>query len=190
MLLTKEVEITCISNNKKYLEGLGYRWEYKKIIIIDVNCLLEGSNIEIQCLCDYCLEEGIETVVSKPYFKYINSHKNQPIIKDACDKCKHKKQEELCLIKNGVKYSPQIKGVGSKIAQSKTKYNVSGIKEEFKERDLVLLTKTYKNAESYMDFICNKHKEKGVQSIKYGNFKYKGQDCKYCSWDKLSEEKR
>lgn len=190
MLLTKEVVVTCLSNNKKYIENLGHKWEYKKIITIDVNKLLDGSNATIQCLCDYCLEEGIETVISKPYYKYINSHKNQPIIKDACDKCKHKKQQEICLIKNGVKYSPQIKGVGDKIALAKTKYNINEIDEEFKERDLILITKTYKNAESYMDFICNKHKEKGIQSIRYGNFKYKDQDCKYCSWDKLSESKR
>jgi len=190
MLLTKEVEVTCLSNNKKYIESLGHKWEYKKIFTIDVYKLLDGSNVPIQCLCDYCLEEGIETVISKPYYKYTKSHKNQPIMKDACDKCKHKKQEELCLIKNGVRYSPQINGVGSKIAVAKTKYNINGIDEEFKERDLVLLTKTYKNAESYMDFICNKHINKGVQSIKYGNFKYKDQDCKYCSWDKLSKDKR
>jgi len=190
MLLTKEVEVTCLSNNKKYIESLDHEWKYKRIFTIDVHKLLDGSNASIQCLCDYCLEEGIETVISKPYYKYIKSHKNQPIIKDACDKCKHKKQEELCLIKNGVRYSPQIKGVGSKIAVAKTKYNINGIDEEFKERDLVLLTKTYKNAESYMDFICNKHIDKGVQSIRYGNFKYKDQDCKYCSWDKLSKDKR
>jgi len=190
MLLTKEVEVTCLSNNKKYIESLGHKWEYKKVITINVHKLLDGSNAPIQCLCDYCLEQEIETVISKPYYRYINSHKNQPIIKDACDKCKHKKQEELCLIKNGVRYSPQINGVGSKIAVAKTKYNINGIDEEFNERDLVLLTKTYKNAESYMDFICNKHIEKGVQSIKYGNFKYKDQDCKYCSWDKLSKDKR
>ena len=80
MLLTKEVEVTCLSNNKKYIESLGHKWEYKKIFTIDVYKLLDGSNVPIQCLCDYCLEEGIETVISKPYYKYTKSHKNQPII--------------------------------------------------------------------------------------------------------------
>ena len=73
MLITKEVSITCLSNNKPYIESLGLTWEYKKVYTIDVNKLLEGSNIGIECLCDYCLEEGIETIIPKPYYNLLTS---------------------------------------------------------------------------------------------------------------------
>jgi len=190
MLITKEVNITCLSNNKPYIESLDLEWEYKKVYTINVHKLLDGSNIEIKCLCDYCLEEEIETIIPKPYHKYVNSHKNQPIIKDACEKHKHKKQVELCLLKKGVKSSVKVPEVHERIVNSIRKNNIDLVRKEFEERNLILLTKEYYSTDDYMDFICPDHSEKGIQSIKYGNFKYKNQGCKYCSYDKLSQQYR
>jgi len=190
MLITKEVKVTCLSNNKLYIESLGLEWKYKKVYTIDVHKLLEGSSIGIECLCDYCLEEGIETIIPKSYYKYINSHKNQLIIKDACEKHKHDKQVELCLLKKGVKSSVKLPDIHEKIVNSIRKNNIDLVRKEFEERNLILLTKEYYNPDDYMEFICPSHKDKGIQSIRYGNFKYKNQGCKYCSYDKLSQQKR
>jgi len=202
MLISTEVEVGLNGKSVKYYENLGYkipkeldnRGRLRIIqgskITVKICDLQENSNAKVNVSCDYCHEDGIETIISKPYSEYNKTRRTQPIAKDACGKCKHKKQEEICFIKNGVKYSPQIAGVGNKISITNSKYNIDEIDEEFKERNLVLLSKTYENTKSYMDFICNKHQDKGVQSILYANFKYKNQDCKYCAWDKLSESRR
>ena len=39
-------------------------------------------------------------------------------------------------------------------------------------------------------FICNKHKEKGVQSITYSSFKYKNNGCSFCAREKKNEIER
>lgn len=58
---------------------------------------------------------------------------------------------------------------------------------EFNKRDMTLLENEYINANTKMKFICNKHKEHGVQEITYGHLMYK-RGCKYCSYDELSNK--
>ena len=45
------------------------------------------------------------------------------------------------------------------------------IKKDFKEKDYELISATYKNVNTKLDFICNKHKDAGVQQVSYASFK-------------------
>lgn len=54
------------------------------------------------------------------------------------------------------------------------------VKSIFKENDLILMTDIYNNNEEKLPFICNKHKDEGVQYISFGNL-ISGRGCNYCS---------
>jgi hypothetical protein len=105
MLITKDVEIE-VGYNPKYYEEKGYKIprgknKYGKItvpkgvkIIVNVNDLSENSHIEIKYMCDYCLDEGKETIVPTSWRSY-HRHKNDVINKDACKKHSTQKTIEL-----------------------------------------------------------------------------------------------
>jgi len=54
------------------------------------------------------------------------------------------------------------------------------VKSKFEENDLILMTDIYLNNEENLPFICNKHKDKGIQHISFGNL-ITGGGCKICS---------
>lgn len=59
----------------------------------------------------------------------------------------------------------------------------------FTERNYTLLSTEYKNAKTKLEYICNKHADKGVQFITCGNLK-NGCGCKYCGSERTVEAKR
>lgn len=59
----------------------------------------------------------------------------------------------------------------------------------FKEYDYELLSDKYINARTKLDYVCNKHRDKGIQSVTYGNLKY-GFGCKYCGDERTVEARR
>lgn len=61
--------------------------------------------------------------------------------------------------------------------------------EEFKKKDLILATKEYKTSDELLDFICEHHKEKGVQKIRYRAVK-DGQGCRFCGTERQSEKRK
>ena len=114
-ILTKEVEVKISNRNAKYYESLGYEIPMKKAseitsknykkeyvydvgksIVVNVDDLSKGSHIEIDCLCDYCLEE----IVSMPYCSYIDKIKE--INKIACQNCYQQKTKEISILHYGV----------------------------------------------------------------------------------------
>lgn len=64
--------------------------------------------------------------------------------------------------------------------------NIEYVKSRFEENDLVLTTDIYITNELPLQFVCNKHKNKGVQYISFGNL-ITGGGCKYCSKERFSE---
>lgn len=56
---------------------------------------------------------------------------------------------------------------------------------DFEKRGYALLATEYKNNQTLMPYICNKHKERGVQYIHYGNL-HNGYGCKYCGYEQCS----
>jgi hypothetical protein len=59
------------------------------------------------------------------------------------------------------------------------------IKEEFRKKDLVLISEEYINNEEKLDYICNKHKEKGIQKMSSGDL-IKCIGCYYCGLESAS----
>ena len=64
------------------------------------------------------------------------------------------------------------------------------IKQECEQRGYILLTTDYNGPDQYLEYICSKHKDKGVQKIKAKFFLHKKQGCKYCALEKRSNKKR
>lgn len=58
----------------------------------------------------------------------------------------------------------------------------------FKDKGLTLITKAedYINGDQLLEFICDNHKDIGIQSIRARAI-YDGQGCKYCGHEKISE---
>jgi len=59
------------------------------------------------------------------------------------------------------------------------------VKEEFDKRGYTLVSKEYINAKTHLEYICNKHKDKGILKIVWGSFN-NGNGCRHCSNDKAS----
>lgn len=57
------------------------------------------------------------------------------------------------------------------------------VKQQFEERGYELLETEYVNANTKMAYICSRHRDKGVQYIKYGTLS-QGSGCKYCGIEK------
>lgn len=53
------------------------------------------------------------------------------------------------------------------------KHSIEEIRKEFKDKGLTLLSTEYKNGKTKLDYICQKHSDKGVQPITYDDFKYR-----------------
>ena len=114
-ILTKEVEVKVNSRTAKYYESLGYEipmkrasestrkrrkkeyvYDIGKTFMVKVDDLPSSSNIIVDYLCDYCLEEVMHTV-------YANlTIGTQEVNKMACKKCYPQKVKEVCLLRYGV----------------------------------------------------------------------------------------
>jgi hypothetical protein len=188
MLLTKEVEVGWCSTNRKHYEDLGYEYKWHGKFIVPIEHLTENSHIEVDVLCDYCLEEEVETIFSKRWQSY-NRTKNDSIIqKDCCRKCWSKKLEETLFVKyeeTNASYIPdfvdKIK-IGMRMPYEEINnrflekgYKLLLTKDEY-ENDLSISSKTALN------YICPNHpNEKTFISI---DFLKQGAECKYCAIDK------
>ena len=114
-ILTKEVEVKVNANTVKYYKSLGYEipmkkaskttrkttgkdyvYDIGKVFMVKVEDLPLSSNVVIDYLCDYCLEE----VMSMRYADLTNGIKD--INKMACKKCYPQKVKEVSLLKYGV----------------------------------------------------------------------------------------
>ena len=130
MLLSEEVEVKLSGMNIKHFENLGYpipktknplrnRWTVKRgtTIKVKIEDLPPNSDVKIPVLCDYCLEEGKETICWKQIKEY-NKTKNQPIQKDSCKKHSVQKQIESNLEKYGTKSTAMLSEVREKFKNS------------------------------------------------------------------------
>lgn len=67
----------------------------------------------------------------------------------------------------------------------KIKYTYEDVLKSFNERGYILVTTKdeYKNSSQKLQYICNKHKEFGVQKMRKTNMKRDIKGCKYCKGD-------
>lgn len=59
------------------------------------------------------------------------------------------------------------------------KFTYEEVKNMFKQRDYELVSKEYVNCETPLEYICNKHRNEGIQDIDFAHFK-RGQGCRFC----------
>lgn len=136
MLYTTKVVIKWNRSTCTYFKKLGY--QFTKIgdeFEVKVEDLTEGTHTEIECICDYCLQKGKETLIKKPYRDYLKSRKI--IAKDCCFRCQGIKEKECNLKKYGVTSTALIPEIKEKQKQTMIKnYGVenAGYSKEIREK--------------------------------------------------------
>jgi len=66
--------------------------------------------------------------------------------------------------------------------------DIDELKNKFEERNLTLLSNEYYNCKTPLEYICNKHKENGVQKITYDAFKNNTKFCcNSCAKEHISD---
>lgn len=175
MLMSKTVMTTWNNSMIKYYEGKGYKYtKQHDEFEVRVEDLKSSSNIPVKVYCDYCLEKGIETIIEKPFSKYYKIHNKQAIAKDCCVDCAGEKAIQLGYLRR-MKYTVIEKEF------IKYKLNLLMSKEQY-ETD-------YKNNETRIPYICNKHKDDGIQYVTMGNLQA-GKVCYSCRNENISETQK
>ena len=182
MLLSEEVEVKLSGMNIKHFENLGYpipktknplrnRWTVKRgtTIKVKIEDLPPNSDVKIPVLCDYCLEEGKETICWKQIKEY-NKTKNQPIQKDSCKKHSVQKQIESNLEKYGTKSTAMLSEVREKFKNSMIENHgvmYSGQSSELLQKTKNTIEKVY-GVDHYSKTNEFKEKFKDTCQEKYG----------------------
>ena len=192
MLKSKTVIVKWSGMNRKHYESLGFvftkRGDEFEVNIEDVT---KGCTSEIEILCDYCLEEGKETIIKKSYNDYRNLKDKNIIKKDCCRDCQPKKNRESCLEKYGTEYSMYTDEYRKKMSDiKKTPYK--DLVKMFKDKNctLILDENEYKiiMTEKYQyNFICDLHPEHGIQDILLWNLNKQDNPCKKCNSEAVSK---
>jgi very-short-patch-repair endonuclease len=126
--------------NKKQLQwyfSKGYECNIGDEICVNAKDLTKTTKQSVYVLCDYCLEEGIETIVEKKYETYIKQNKKSIVQKDCCKNCTRKKVIESNQIKYGVNSTSQLHDIKEKQKQKCIeKYGVEYFSQtnEYKEK--------------------------------------------------------
>lgn len=123
LLIIEDIPIRVTQRNIEWLKNQGCIDKSAKKgfdTVIKTNNLQEGSHTMVKVLCDYCLEDGIETVVKKRYETYIKQNKKSVIKKDCCKKCSPRKLKESNLRQYGVENSGQREDVKNSIKKLET----------------------------------------------------------------------
>ena len=119
-LITKEVMVPIRRNTVKRYEEMGYkipkkndgRYDYGNTILVNIDDLLKGSCIIVDCICDYCGRK-----LQLEYWAY-NKKMNGTIQKIACLNCSMDKLRESNQLQYGVDYDVQRIEVKEKIHNS------------------------------------------------------------------------
>ena len=67
------------------------------------------------------------------------------------------------------------------------KYNIEIIRELFKEKHFVLVSKEYKNCKQKLQFICEKHNDIGIQEVTFDKFLHRNQGCSKCGYERVAK---
>jgi len=60
------------------------------------------------------------------------------------------------------------------------RYDYEYVKSKFKKKDYTLVSEEYKNKNEKLDYICNKHKEFGIQKVSFASLELNNCNCKKC----------
>lgn len=100
-----------------------------------------------------------------------------------------KKSKETCLEKYGYEIATCNDEIKEKIRNSQN-FKIEDIRKQFEDKGYYLLTDNYINNDQTLEYICLKHKEKGIQTTKYINFNGIKDNCEFCIREKKSERYR
>ena len=176
MLLTKEVLVSINSVTKSYYSALDYEIPTRKDkwgvfgtprgtkISVRIEDLQKGSHEKVEYLCDYCLENGIETLITTKYNNY--NHSRKIIEKDCCFGCKNLKIADSNNVIYGCDNVFQLEENKQKTKLTLLKkYNVEYISQSQEIKDKVIVT----NLERYggrANPIVTRDKTKGIRNNK------------------------
>lgn len=92
------------------------------------------------------------------------------------------------VVKNGCVFCPECAKESYRSARCQS---LDYIKDRmFKEYNITIIDNNYINNEEKLKFICNKHKDKGVQYKSWGNMQTKAHPCIYCSKELVIQNSR
>ena len=69
-------------------------------------------------------------------------------------------------------------------------YTYEEIKQEFEEKEYILLTNRKLKCDEKYEYICKKHIDKGSQFIDWGHFHYSKRGCYYCGRERTEVARR
>jgi hypothetical protein len=122
MLKTEKVKVKWNGNNKKWYISKGYEFtKHNEEFEVKVTDLPNGSHVDIEVLCDYCLENNIETIIHKEWKRYVRENINSVVKKDCCSNCQPIKTKECNMINFGVKSKTELKDTREKIKNTTIK---------------------------------------------------------------------
>lgn len=178
MLLTENVTQKWNNKTKKHYIELGYEFTKNgQEFIVSVHHLTKGSAVRVDVKCDFC-----DTIKNIQYGTYLVSKEAEHTGHiDCCKKCIAKKNEYFYLAEYGVKHNWSTE----ENLASRTN-NIEDIRDNLKSRNLTLISEEYTHCSVKLEFVCNTHIEKGIQSLSWTELN-RGYDCKFCSFDEHSE---
>lgn len=185
-------------NNKTEIEFICEKHENKGIQYKTVNSFLDKD-----AGCEYCgreqssLKNKLFHGITFERIFYEFNERGYDLIEDHYDNAKQqlyyrcrKHPKEIQHITYG-KFST---GQGCRVCKyekisEKLREDFSVVKKAFEDRNLILLTNNYINGDQSLEFICKKHKSKGIQITTYGSLKTSIFGCKYCAINSKSAER-
>ena len=73
---------------------------------------------------------------------------------------------------------------------SATKYTYEQVKREFEEKGYELLSSEYHNVLEKLDYVCTKHRDKGVQQISFSKLHNCNRGCYYCGRERAGNARK
>ncbi|MFD0587823.1 hypothetical protein ACFQZE_07395 [Paenibacillus sp. GCM10027627] len=86
-------------------------------------------------------------------------------------------------VKNG-QYCPDC---GILIRSDKKRNSIEDVREAFLQRGYFLISETYQANDIPLTYVCNKHTDKGEQSLTWGNF-INGKGCRFCGRENMIQK--
>jgi len=102
---------------------------------------------------------------------------------------KHPELGEQYVNYNDFYHGADCKQCSKERASESQRFDFSFVKEQFEKRNFTLLDTTYKNANTKMKCICNKHPNQGILHNSYNNIK-QGHGCMLCGYEKTANSSR
>lgn len=106
---------------------------------------------------------------------YVN---NSSKLKWKCE-CGNEYEQNWNYFKSAYGYCKECSKKIQKNIRKQHEFNL--VKQYFKNKNYELLSTTYNNCHDKLEYICNKHKDKGIQTTTWASCKSKGTGCKYCA---------